>query len=85
VLSNVAAIAAAGSYMYEIGYGMALKQNGTVVSWGNFSHHQIANVPEGLSNVVAIAAGGCGSSGNSGGFCLAITTNSPSLLHLLSP
>jgi len=84
VLSNVVAIAAAGSYMYEIGYGMALKQNGTVVSWGNFSHNQVANVPDGLSNVVAIAAGGCGSSGNSGGFCLAINTNYPSLAHFQS-
>jgi alpha-tubulin suppressor-like RCC1 family protein len=48
VLSNVVAIAA--------GYcGLALKNDGTLVSWGS-AVHRPAVVPPGLSNVVAIAA-----------------------------
>lgn len=46
-LSNVTAIAA-GAFQ-----GLALKRDGTIVSWG-----QGNPPPEGLSNVVAIAAGG---------------------------
>lgn len=60
VLSNVVAIAAAGEY------SLALKDNGTVVSWGHPRGMQMA-VPAGLTNVVAIAAGQ--------DFCLALTTN----------
>jgi Regulator of chromosome condensation (RCC1) repeat len=60
VLSNVAAIAAG----FE--YSVALKKDGTVVTWGHPLAMQIAP-PSGLSNVTAIAAGY--------NFCLAITTN----------
>jgi alpha-tubulin suppressor-like RCC1 family protein len=45
---------------------MALKTDGTVVAWGENGFHQ-TDVPAGLSNVVAIAAGE--------NFGLAITTN----------
>jgi alpha-tubulin suppressor-like RCC1 family protein len=58
LLTDVAAIAAS----YE--YSLALKKDGTLVSWGRTSR---GLVPEGLSNVVAISA--------SGSYCLAITTN----------
>lgn len=57
MLTNVVAIAAGGRI------SMALKSDGTVVTWG-FIPHNAQKVPEGLSNVVAIAAS-----------CLAITTN----------
>lgn len=60
VLSNVVAIAAGGNN------SMALKNDGTVVAWGDNGFHQ-TDIPAGLSNVVAIAVGG--------NFCLAITTN----------
>jgi trimeric autotransporter adhesin len=60
VLTNVAAIAAG----FE--YSVALKQDGTVVTWGHPLGMQIAP-PAGLSGVVAIAPGV--------NFCLAITTN----------
>jgi alpha-tubulin suppressor-like RCC1 family protein len=64
VLSNVVAIAAGNEY------SLALRKDGTVVSWGHpFSMQMV--VPSGLSNVVAIAAGE--------NFCLAITTNFPAL------
>ena len=63
LLTNVVAIAAGHSY------SMALKKDGTVVAWGKMGDSQRpATVPEGLSNVVAIAAG-------AEDFCLAITTN----------
>lgn len=63
LLTNVISIAAGH------GYSMALKQDGTVVAWGKMGDSQrLATVPEGLSNVVAIAAG-------AEDFCLAITTN----------
>lgn len=61
VVSNVAAIAAGN------GYSMALKRDGTIVTWGRIGNNHPATVPAGLSNVVAIAAGD--------NFCLAITTN----------
>ena len=51
--------------------GLALKKDGTVVAWGVMDGKP-AVVPEGLSNVVAIAAGH--------NFCLAIATNNPALL-----
>ncbi len=51
VLSNVVAIAAGHSH------SVALKNDGTVVVWGNGTYGQ-TNVPSGLSNVVAIALGG---------------------------
>ena len=63
ILSNVVCVAA------NRGYSMALKKDGTVVTWGRMVNNQHpATVPAGLSNVVAIAAGD--------NFCLAITTNS---------
>jgi alpha-tubulin suppressor-like RCC1 family protein len=65
VLSNVVAIAANGDVFS--GISLALKNDGTVVLWGYSPYHRM-DVPEGLSNVVAIAAGR--------DFCLAITTNS---------
>ena len=49
---------------------LALKRDGTVVAWGAvglFGGYGRATVPDGLSSVVAIAAGS--------GYCLAITTN----------
>jgi alpha-tubulin suppressor-like RCC1 family protein len=62
VLTNVVDIAA-GSRC-----SLALKSDGSVVAWGRMDNARSpANVPEGLSNVVAVAAGG--------EFCLAITTN----------
>lgn len=69
VLSNVVAIAAGNEYgLFGIGchYGLALKNDGTVVGWGSICGSPVL-VPEGLSNVVAIAAGQT--------FCVAITTN----------
>lgn len=61
-LINVVSIAAGR------GYSMALKKDGTVVTWGRMvAGLYPATVPDGLSNVVAIAAGDT--------FCLAITTN----------
>ncbi len=62
LLSNVVAIAAGR------GYSLALRKDGTVVSWGRMENGRGACVPSGLSNVVAIAAG-------ADDFCLAITTN----------
>jgi alpha-tubulin suppressor-like RCC1 family protein len=59
ILDGVTAIAAGREY------SLALKKDGTVVAWGD--HRFYRDVPAGLSNVVAIAAGD--------GFCLAITTN----------
>ena len=44
------AIAAGGTH------SLALKQDGTVVAWGNYQFGQ-TDVPLGLANVVAIAAG----------------------------
>ena len=59
-LTNVIAIAAGSES------SLALKRDGTVVTWGYLDHRPSA-VPAGLSGVVAIAAGD--------NFCLAITTN----------
>ncbi len=59
VLSNGVAIAAGNRYgLVGFGepYGLALKQDGTVVAWGHMAGRP-AWVPAGLSNVVAIAAG----------------------------
>jgi alpha-tubulin suppressor-like RCC1 family protein len=70
VLSNVVAIAAGNQYgMFGMvtHHSLALKRDGTVVGWGRICGGPVF-VPEGLSNVVAIAAGQT--------FCLAITTNS---------
>ena len=61
-LSNVVAIAAGGgvprglSFSGPTSYSLALKDDGTVVAWGNDDYGQ-TDVPRGLSNVVAIAAG----------------------------
>lgn len=60
VLTNVRAIAVGPLF------NMALKNDGTVIAWGDNGAHQ-TDVPAGLSNVVAIAAGNI--------YCLAITTN----------
>ena len=60
ILDNVIAISASGDN------SMALKKDGSVVVWGNNWNRQ-TDVPAGLSNVVAIAAGN--------NYCLAITTN----------
>jgi len=49
-LSNVVAIAAGGEHC------LALKSDGTVVSWGS-SRHGLTNVPPDLSNIIGIAAG----------------------------
>jgi hypothetical protein len=46
-----------------MGRNLALKNDGTVVGWGNIS------IPPGLSNVTAIAAGDL--------YCLVVTTNPP--------
>ena len=59
-LTNVRAIAVGPLF------NMALKNDGTVIAWGDNGAHQ-TDVPAGLSNVVAIAAGDI--------YCLAITTN----------
>lgn len=70
VLSNVVAIAAGnehGIFGAFCRYSLALKRDGTVVAWGVMNGKPVT-VPDGLSNVVAIAAGH--------NFCLAITTNS---------
>ena len=62
-LSNIVSIAAGR------GYSIALKEDGTVATWGRMAWGLYpVTVPEGLSNVVAIAAG-------AEDFCLAITTN----------
>jgi alpha-tubulin suppressor-like RCC1 family protein len=65
VLSHVIAISAGQEY------SLALKEDGTVVAWGN--HRFYRDVPTGLSGVVAVAAGD--------GYCLAITTNSLSAIR----
>jgi hypothetical protein len=49
-LGNITAIAAGASHT------LALRQDGTVIAWGN-NYYRQTNVPSGLSNVVAIAAG----------------------------
>lgn len=69
VLSNVVAIAAgnqSGMFGIVSHHSWALKRDGSVVGWGRICGRPVV-VPEGLSNVVAIAAGQT--------FCLAITTN----------
>ena len=54
-LSGVVAIAAGGQFA-DGGCGMALKSNGTVAVWGDTRYDQNL-LPQGLSNVVAIAVG----------------------------
>jgi hypothetical protein len=49
-LTNITAIAAGR------GHTVALRQDGTVTSWG-YANYGLTNVPAGLSNVVAVAAG----------------------------
>jgi alpha-tubulin suppressor-like RCC1 family protein len=52
-VSNVVAIAGSGFYSNQYGFGLALKNNGTIAVIGT----GITAPPVGLSNVVAIAAG----------------------------
>lgn len=71
-LTNVIAIAASGTTILPSGYSLALKSDGTVVAWGKMGLQKgskaiAANVPDGLTNVVSIAAGPS--------YCLAITTD----------
>ena len=47
------AIAAGGAH------NLVLKSNGTIVAWG-YNNYGQTNVPPGLSNVIAVAAGGEG-------------------------
>src|SRR6185436_13050531 len=61
-LSNVVAISAGGNGLAAL-YSLALRSDGTVVAWN------AATLPDGLTNVSAIAAGK--------GFSLLITTNPP--------
>src|SRR5688500_7373769 len=42
-------------------HSLAIKTNGTVIAWGN-NFQGPCNVPPGLSNVIAVAAGGGGHS-----------------------
>lgn len=59
--TNVVAITA-GAY-----HSLALKADGTVVGWGDdFDGYPVDNIPPGLNNVVAIAAGGFGSTSGHG-------------------
>ncbi len=53
-LSNVVAIAASD----ETGANVALKADGTVVEWAVRGVDYVSTVPDGLSNVVAVSAGG---------------------------
>jgi alpha-tubulin suppressor-like RCC1 family protein len=65
-LSNVTAVAVGGECMFGLTHGvsLALKNDGTVVAWGAglssgaYPSYGEAIIPAGLSNVVAIAAGG---------------------------
>ena len=62
VLTNVSEIAAGTRF------SLALRGDGTVAAWGRIDNARSSvTLPVGLSNVVAIAAGG--------EFCLAVTTN----------
>lgn len=63
--NDVIAIAAGGKYA-DGGCGMALRSNGTMVVWGDTRYDQQI-IPNGLSNIVAIAAGGH--------HCLALRSN----------
>jgi alpha-tubulin suppressor-like RCC1 family protein len=54
-LSNVVAIAAGGEYLGD--HSIALKRDGTVIAWG-YNQYGQTNVPSGLTNVLALAAGG---------------------------
>ena len=59
-LTNLAAVEASsgpsGQELYPAGVSLVLKSNGTVIAWGT-SAGGITNVPSGLSNAVALAAG----------------------------
>lgn len=54
-LTNIVAISA-GGWFYSHGHTLALRADGQVLAWGN-NHYGETFVPNGLSNVVAIAAG----------------------------
>ena len=71
ILSNVVAVAASAP-LHDLGgpvkrVSLALKRDGTVIAWGSMDGLHPASVPQGLSNVIGIAAGS--------NFCLAITTD----------
>ena len=60
-LSNVVAIAAGANRFSDISsICMALKRDGTVVTWGRFGQLHPGRTPDGLRGVIAIAAGGGG-------------------------
>lgn len=63
VLTDVTAISAGNR-----DFSLALKKDGRVVAWGSIGPNRVS-VPEGLSNVVAMAAGET--------FALFVTTNAP--------
>jgi alpha-tubulin suppressor-like RCC1 family protein len=73
IVSNIVAVAApASNGEFAFGrpvnqFGLAFKQDGTVLAWGNVDRFHPATVPTGLRHVVGIAAGP--------NFCLAITTD----------
>lgn len=69
-LSNVVAIAAGGAYFGD--HSLALKRDGTVVGWGDNASGQI-DVPAGMTNVSAVAAGA--------NFSLALQGTNPPSLH----
>ena len=58
-MSNVVAIAAGGVFGYYPGvdFSLALQSDGTIVAWG-YDGFGETDVPPGLSNVIAVAAGG---------------------------
>jgi len=66
VLDSLTAIAAGNQF------SMALRRDGTVVTWGRPPVSPPLGAPAGLSGVTGIAAGDC--------FCLAITTNTAAWL-----
>ena len=73
-LTNVVAIAAGGSSFYDTAYSMALKNDGSVVVWGE---DDAVTPLGGLSNVIGIAAGT--------DYALAVRTGPPTPVITLEP